>query len=410
MVTDDSVSATPAQAGVAAWPALTTERREWTPAARYAIPRSQARRYAGPYEAAVLPAIADVADVPLSRDTRTLVGEAATEIARFDAEVGADIAPFAAILLRSESVASSRIENLTASAKAIALAELGDNSRENAAVIVANTTAMTAAIALADQLDGEAILAMHRALLGPTHPEEAGRWRDVQNWVGGGDYGPHGALFIPPHPERVPAAIADLERFMSRDDLPPLVLAAVAHAQFETIHPFPDGNGRCGRALVHALLRGKGLTRQVTVPVSAGLLAETGSYFDALTAYRAGDPEPMVARLATASFAAVGNGRRLVAELHQVRDSWNERIAARRGATVWRTLDLLLSQPVIDSPLLQRELGVAAPAALRAIDQLVEVGVLTKVAGRQRDRKYAAPEVLGSLDAFAARAGRRGGF
>lgn len=146
-------------------------------------------------------------DVPLSAATRSLATEAATEIARFDAEVGSDIAPFSAILLRSESVASSRIENLTASA--IALAELGDTSRENATVIVANTTAMQAAVALSDSLDGDAILAMHFALLGSTHPD------------------------------RVPAAIADLEKFLSRHDLPPLIQAAIAHAQFETIHPFP---------------------------------------------------------------------------------------------------------------------------------------------------------------------------
>jgi hypothetical protein len=119
--------------------------------------------------------------VPLSGDTSTLVTEASAEIARFDTEVGADIAPFTAILLRSESVASSRIENLTASAKAIALAELGDRSRGNAAVIVANTDAMRAAIGLADRLDADAILAMHDALLASTHPQWAGRWRSEQN-------------------------------------------------------------------------------------------------------------------------------------------------------------------------------------------------------------------------------------
>jgi Fic family protein len=358
----------------------------------------------------VLPEIAELPDVPLSVATRTLATEAASEIARFDAEVGSDIAPFSAILLRSESVASSRIENLTASAKAIALAELGDTSRENASVIVANTTAMQAAIALADSLDGEAILAMHSALLGASQPEWAGRWRDEQNWIGGSDWSPHGALFVPPHPDRVPAAIADLEQFLRRDDLPPLIQAAIAHAQFETIHPFPDGNGRTGRALVHSLLRAKRLTRQVTVPVSAGLLADTQVYFAALTAYREGDPEPIVERLSNATFAAVNNGRALVAELHEVRNSWNDRVKARSDAAVWRVADLLLSQPVVDSPLVQRELPVTGPAALRAVDQLVEAGVLTKVSGRQRYRRYSAPDVLASLDAFAARAGRRGGI
>jgi Fic family protein len=339
-----------------------------------------------------------------------LVTEAATEIARFDAEVGADLAPFTAILLRTESVASSRIENLTASAKAIALAELGDTDRGNATVIVANTTAMQAAIALADRLDGDAILTMHEALLGSTDPAWAGKWRTVQNWIGGSDWSPHSAVFVPPHPDRVPAAIHDLERFLSRDDLPVLVQAAVAHAQFETIHPFADGNGRTGRALMHSLLRGKGLTRKITVPVSAGLLADTTRYFDALTAYREGDPEPIVERLASASFAAINNGRALVDDLHALRADWDDAITARRGASAWQLADMVLSQPVVDSPLVQRQLDVTAPAALRAIERLVNAGVLTKISGRQRYRRYSAPQVLEALDAFAGRAGHRGGI
>jgi Fic family protein len=393
-----------------AWPAVTYEDREWNPRSQYAMPAGERRRSLGPYRAALVEPIADLHDVPLSPEARALASEASSEIARFDAEVGSDIAPFASILLRSESAASSQIENLTAPSTAIALAELGDRDRDNASVIVANTTAMRAAIDLADRLDADAILKMHEALLGPTHPGWAGQWRAEQVWIGGGSYSPHDASFIPPHHERVPAAIDDLVRFLDRDDLPPLVQAATAHAQFETIHPFPDGNGRTGRALVHSALRGKGLTRKVTVPVSAGLLSDTRAYFDSLTDYRNGDPEPIVRMMSQASFAAVNNGRQLVAELHVVRDGWNDRITARSDAAAWKVADRLLSQPVIDSPMIQRVMGVSSPASLTAINHLVEVGVLTKVSGKHRDRKFAATEILQSLDAFAARAGRRGGF
>jgi Fic family protein len=276
-------------------------------------------------------------------------------------------------------------------------------------VIVANSTAMQAAIALSDHLDGKAILAMHDALLRPTHPAWAGKWRVEQVWIGGSDYSPHGATFVPPHHGRVESAIADLTRFMARDDLPPLVQAAVAHAQFESIHPFPDGNGRTGRALIHSLLRGKGLTRKVTVPVSAGLLSDTEAYFSALTDYRQGNPEPIVTMMANASYAAINNGHRLVADLHAVRDGWEERIRARRGSAPVRIADLLLSQPVVDSPMLQRQLGVSDTVALEAINRLVEAGVLIKVSGKARYRKYAAGEILAQFDAFAVRAGRRGG-
>jgi Fic family protein len=348
--------------------------------------------------------------VPLSSEVLTLATAASAEIARFDTEFGSDVAPFAAILLRSESVASSRIENLTATAKAIALAEAGDTSRENAAIIVANTTAMRAAVALAADLDASSILKMHDALLRASQPEWAGKWRADQVWIGGSDYSPHNATFVPPHAERVVPAIEDLVRFMRREDIPPLVQAAVAHAQFETIHPFPDGNGRTGRALVHSLLRSKGLTRKVTVPVSAGLLSDVNAYFDALTAYRRGEPERIVSMMATASYAAINNGHHLVTDLRAVRQSWSERITTRLGSGPLRVADLLISQPVVDSATLQRALGISDTAALNAIKRLVDVGVLTKISGKDRYRKYAANDVLACLDEFAGRASRRGGI
>ncbi|MDZ7732993.1 MAG: Fic family protein [Acidimicrobiia bacterium] len=240
--------------------------------------------------------------------------DAVVEIARFDTEFGHEIAPFASVLLRTESAASSKIENLTASARAIAQADLGGPGSSNAALVVSNQRAMSAAVSLADRIDAETILAMHEALLSRTDPDIAGRWRDQQVWIGGSHLGPHQATFVPPAHSRVPDAIADLVAFIDRDDVPIVSHAAIAHAQFETIHPFPDGNGRTGRALVHAHLRNKGLTRHVTVPVSAGLLVDVDGYFESLTQYRAGNPDPIVESFANAVFAATENGRALVAE------------------------------------------------------------------------------------------------
>lgn len=389
------------------WHSIGYESRPWKPVEQPFVPRSARRTHTGPYQSAIVPAIAAVGEIGVPDDVLAAADEASTEIARFDAEVGAELAPFSALLLRSESAASSRIEQLTASAKSIALAEMGDPTRQNANVIVANTRAMEAAIALADRLDEGAILDMHAALIGGEHPTWVGRWRDQQVWIGGSNFGPHGAEFVPPHHDLVPAAMTDLVAFMQRDDMPVLVQAALAHAQFETIHPFPDGNGRTGRALIHSLLRSKGLTRKVTFPISAGLLADTKGYFDALTAYRDGDPKRIVAQMADASFLALGNGRMLVAELDQLRASWQERIVARRGAAAWTIADRLMQRPVVDSPSLQRELGVTAPSVNLGIERLVEAGVLVQVSGNHRNRKWAAPEVLAALDAFSERAGRR---
>lgn len=366
-----------------------------------------AQRQAGKYDAAIPASIAELA-VTLPAAVLADAEEASNEITRFDAELGDEIAPFSSVLLRSESAASSNIENLTASARAIAEAEaLGDTSRRNATLIVSNTEAMKAAVALADHLDEHAILAMHAALMRDNDPASAGRWRTEQVWIGGGNFGPRGAEYIAPHHSRVPDTIADLIDFTRRTDVPALPQIAVSHAQFETIHPFTDGNGRTGRALIQAMLRQKRLTRQITVPVSAGLLTDTDGYFDALGAYRQGDIAPIVARLSEASLLAVANGRQLVAELRSIREEWNSRIAARRDSAVHRVADLLIKHPVLNARFLQRELDIRTGNARRYINPLAEAGIIVEFTDRARNRAWRAPEVLSALESFAARAGRR---
>lgn len=388
------------------WPAVTYEPIPWESGDAPTASRRDRRRHRGPYDAAVVPAIAQTSPA-FPSDVTAAAEEAVAEISRFDAELGSEIAPFAAVLLRSESAASSRIENLTASARAIAEAELHEGSRVNASIVVANQRAMTAAIELADQLDGDAILAMHAALLGASDPEIAGRWREQQVWIGGSNIGPHSAVFVPPHHDRVQEAVEDLVAFMDRDDLPVMVHVAVAHAQFETIHPFPDGNGRVGRALVHAMLHSKGTTRNVTVPISAGLLVDVDRYFAALTAYRQGDPTGIVAAFTDATFSAVSNGRQLAEELRSIRAGWGESVTARRGANAWRLADLFVRQPVLDATTIATELGIPVQHVSRVIAPLEAASVVVESSGRRRNRLWRAPEVLAALDRFAARAGRR---
>ncbi|MFJ1459802.1 Fic family protein [Nocardia sp. N2S4-5] len=353
-----------------------------------------------------MPRIAEYA-VDLPSATLALADEASIEIARFDAETGARLAPFGAILLRSESTSSSRIENLTSGAKAIALAELGATDQRNAVEIVGNVHAMQTAVNLGGELDETLVLAMHSALMLDHEPDFAGRWRTQQVWIGGDNYGPHGASFIPPHRDHVPAAMADLMAFTRRDDIPILAHAALAHAQFETIHPFTDGNGRTGRALIHAMLRAKELTRNVTVPIAAGLLTDVEAYFSALDAYRAGDPARIVERMAEASFAALTNARELVAEITEIRQRWDTAIEVRPQATAWRIADLALRLPVFDTETVARELGITASNALRSLTPLVDAGVLTEFTGMRRNRMWQSREILAALDSFAARAGRR---
>ena len=194
------------------WPPLTYESLPWT--ARYethATSRSERRKHQGPYQAAVPPRIVNVT-LALPGELAAKVGEASAELARFDELMGGEIAHFSAVLLRSESAASSRIENLTASARAIAEAEIGTSHRKNAAEVVANTRTMMAALDLAANISSASVLAMHRALLIETDPINAGRWRTEQVWIGGGNLGPQLALFVPPHHDRVANAMAEIGR------------------------------------------------------------------------------------------------------------------------------------------------------------------------------------------------------
>ncbi|MBI3217549.1 MAG: Fic family protein [Mycobacterium sp.] len=352
---------------------------------------------------------ARIADVVLDLPSSVLAGSesASREIARFDAELGGEIAPFAAVLLRSESAASSQIENLTASARAIGEAELpGGKAKRNAELIVANAAAMHAAVALSHLLDAEAILAMHRALMVNDARHTPGEFRTEPVWIGGGST-PVGATFVGPRHELIPEAIGDLIAFAHRTDIPALPQIAVGHAQFETIHPFTDGNGRTGRALVQAMLRNKGLTRQVTVPVSAGLLADTGAYFAALTSYRDGDAAPIVECFSQAAVLAIANGRDLVADLREIRRSWNGVISARSDSAVWKVADLLTRRPVVNAGLLAQELGIESTNAHRYLNPLTEAGILIETTNGPRNRVWRSPEVLAALDVFAERAGRR---
>ncbi|WP_250446298.1 Fic family protein [Actinotalea sp. C106] len=390
----------------AGWPSYATETVAWESADASYGPRTGRSAHAGPYEAVVPPRIAD-APVSLSSQASALVAEASAEIARFDAETHAATTSFAALLLRTEAASSSQIENLTSSAKAIALAELGRTGRANADEIVANVTAMTQALQGVDHLDGDAILAMHRALMVGHLPAAAGRWRDQQVWIGGTSRSPHGAAFIAPVHQRVPAAIADLVAFIERDDVPLLAQAALTHAQFESIHPFPDGNGRTGRALLHAQLRHGGLARDAIVPVSAGLLLDTDRYFQALTAYRSGDVETIVTEVCQAVFPALANSRQLIADVTDARTAWQQRIRARRGAAAWALADLVSTRPVVNVRIAAQKLDVSTVNAQLAIDRLVEDGVLEQIGRGTRDRVWQAPEVLTAMDRFAERSHRR---
>lgn len=393
---------------IGTWPALTRESYAWQ--SRYSREHLTQRQWAssrGPYEAAIVPRIGD-RPIPVSALVAAEAAEAAAMLTRFDAELGLSVLPFASILLRSESVSSSQIENLTSGARAIAETELGERDTGNAPLIVRNVHAMQAALELSDALDGNGIIAMHAALLEDHAPELTGGYRREQVWIGGSGVSPHGAAFVPPHHERVPGSMADLVAFMGRWDVPALVHAAIAHAQFETIHPFPDGNGRTGRAIVHAMLRRSRTTATVVVPVSAGLLFEVEDYHDALTAYHLGEVDAIVRAFSDAAGFAVRTGRELATAIAELRSRWEDALTGLRSdSSARRVAALALEQPVLNAALVEARLGLSAPGAYRAFEALVDRGVLRPANSRKRNRLWIADDMIQALDAFADRAARR---
>lgn len=263
---------------------------------------------------------------------------------------------------------------------------------------------MEAALELADRLDEDAILRMHAELISRQRgwEEHAGKYRTSLVWVGTSRISPRGAAHVAPQHDLVPDLMADLIAFARRDDLGVLVQAAVAHAQFETIHPFSDGNGRTGRALVHAILRAKRLMVHTTAPVSAGLLTDTESYFASLTAYREGDARPIVEQFTRAARYAATTGTQLVDGLAEELDKARDALSGLRPqAAGWRVVPHLVAHPVINARYLVDQVGMPDMTAQRALQQLTDAGVLEERTGKQRNRVWQHAGILRLLDDYA---------
>ena len=388
------------------WPRPGRETLPWTSRmAEFLTPRQRAL-LPSTYEAAVVPEIADAA---LTLPTRLAAAEAdaVAAVSRFDSDAASALLPFTPLLLRSESSASSRIERLTVSARRLMEAELFEAGRGNAALVVANTRAMTAAASIRPPLSLDSLLSMHRALLESSAPDDAGALRREPVWIGGSELSPAGALFVPPRHERVPEALEDLFAFTRRTDLPPLTRAAIAHAHFETIHPFVDGNGRTGRALIHVLLSWAGLTPHAPLPLSAVLLADVDSYFRSLDAYRCGEPLVIVELFIEAAARAAALGRSAGRRIGRTVETMLERSPGRAGTPDRAIIALLARRPVLDALSAATAVGVSEAAARRSLERLEAAGLLRGYLIGPHRRAWRSPEILDLMDDVASALGRR---
>ncbi len=393
------------------WPALAHEELVWSGGgiAAFGLAATRISDAGKRYRAAVPPMIAELSPITDS-GVGELAREAEDELREFDSEHGERMREFAPILLRSEAAASSQIENLSASARAIFTAEIGGKGKRNASQIVANARSMEKAISLADDLSSTAIREMHRVLMEGQPQHTPGEYRDEAVWIGTRAESPIGALYVAPKHELVSELIEDLTLFAQRYDTPPLVQIAVAHAQFETIHPFSDGNGRTGRALAQSMLRRRRLTRNVAVPVSAGLLVDVENYHQALTDYRAGDVTPIIKSFALAALRAVPNGRQLITDIDEIGETWRSVVKPRAGSAKRRLFEYALRRPVFTAEIAAEAVGVAVTNVYRDLRAMQSLGFLNLSAEYQGPAVWHQQDVLDAIDAFAKRAGRRSGI
>ena len=331
------------------------------------------------------------------------------------------LAGIARFLLRSEAIASSQIEGIAPSTQQVALAELGQSESvrgvsEQARLVANNMTVVreaTTALVEAESVSVDDIVGLHRSLL-PDELQHHGL-RTVQNWIGTSSSTPVGAAFVPPDPGRVPELMHDLVDYLNGAAHAPLIQAAMVHAQFETIHPFTDGNGRVGRALIHTVLARRGLTDRAVLPVSLVLATLRDRYLDGLTSFRHARPatsteasEAIGTWLATfidAAAIAVEQSKTLAAGIQELRESWTQRLTEHRASVglrpspradsaVARLLNHLPEAPVVTTTTLTKILGVSAPAAGSALDELTRAGILTGKAIERGAKAYLAREVL----------------
>lgn len=314
---------------------------------------------------------------------------------------GRTLAALNSLLLRTESVDSSKIEDIDASLSDYGRALLGEGASSSAVSMASATAALNRMIRDAGQLPRtlrkDALLKAHHDLFArvPAETVRAGSVRHRQNWVGGSDYSPRGALHVPPPPETVEDYLDDLFLFANRDDMPALAQAAIVHAQFESIHPFTDGNGRLGRALIHAVLRKRRTTRHLTVPIASGLVSHRDQYFGALNDYRAGDASTIVTMLASAASIATVEARRTAVDVVEIRDRWQEQLGdPRSGTPEFRLLDLMQEEPILNLGLAAERLSLDEGVVGEALRALTKAGVLTRAKGSRRSPVWLARDVL----------------
>ena len=346
---------------------------------------------------------------PIPAEVAGTISAGEEAVRRLNAVSHPVLRPLARLLLRTESIASAKVEGMQVDARTLARAEarsdVGHSIGSEAAEILANIDAMQLAVeeAATGAPSLDQILDIHRVLMerAPNAARMAGVVRSSQNWIGGNDYNPCGAAFVPPPASDVDWLLDDLVRFCADDSLPPLAQAAYAHAQFETIHPFADGNGRTGRALVQVILRRRGIAPDYVPPISIVLATDKERYVAGLGAFREGREHVWLEAFAVATARASELAASYLEGVQALQARWNDRlhgIVKREDAAARLLIAELPAHPIVSTAVGVALIGRTKPRVQQAIDQLVEARVLLPLGEGKRNRQW---EAAGLLDLLA---------
>jgi len=311
--------------------------------------------------------------------------------------------------VRREALLSSQIEGTQSSLSDLLLFEMDEAPGASLADVVEVSSAVAALeyglrrLNSGFPLSSRLLREVHGVLLarGRGSEKAPGEFRRSQNWIDGTR--PRNARFVPPPPEHMGHCIADLERFIhAQDDLPALVKAALAHVQFETIHPFLDGNGRLGRVLIVLMLVNSRVLQQPLLYLSLFFKQHRGQYYALLDQVRQeGDWEAWLAffleGVQQTATAAVG----MVCRLQELFKSDEARLAqadlGRSGLSVRQVFQVLCQQPLTSINALKEQAGVSFPTAAKAMDHLVALGIARETTGGRRNRLFAYDAYLAIL-------------
>lgn len=301
---------------------------------------------------------------------------------------------FVAMYVRRESVLSSQIEGAQSSMDDVLAFELDATAKRlpnDVEEVVNHVAAMNYGLARLTELplSLRLIREIHERLMRGVRGQEKspGEFRTSQNWIGGS--APNNARFVPPPAYELPRLLGNVERFLHEPaGLPPLVHAGVAHAQFETIHPFLDGNGRVGRLLITFLLVHGGVLSRPLMYLSYFLKRNRPEYYDRLTAVReSGDWEGWLRFFLRGVAEAASEATATAGAILRLRDEHD--LGIRDLPTnASRLLDRLYQQPLVTATSVQHALGISWPTANKLLTEFQERHILDEITGQRRNRIY----------------------